>query len=488
MARGLKKIVRSETPTYSESEVVPLNPVENTPQTVGDLLRAKREEFGVDLREAADYLRVRYSYLLAIEEGRVDDLPGATYALGFVRAYADYLGLDGPAIVERYKDETAELGDDVRLVFPSPLPEGKVPSGAIILIAVLALILVYVGWVLFAQQNVKVADLVPALPEQFAALLGSDETPETPPAPATEPTADAVAETEPAPAQRPPEPETAAATLTEAVPDTPAQPAPDAAATQSAAPAAPSVDDGAAAPIATAPTETAPAQPQVAEPAPPAPVAPMPAEPAVAAPVETAPAETAEAPVTDRAPETADAVPPEATAPPAAVETASDAAAAETASDAATTTDTAAPEPPQTAATETTSPDPEPVAPPAEAVVATATETPAAMPLPPKPPALASATPRQYGSENTESRVVITARIDSWVEVRDPAGDKLLTRVLRAGDSYRVPDRTGLVMETGNAGGLEIAVDGEVIPDIGPRGAVRRGVALDAESLKAASR
>ena len=61
MARGLKKIVRSETPSYSESEVVPLNPVDSTPKTVGDLLRAKREEFGVDLREAADYLRVRYS-------------------------------------------------------------------------------------------------------------------------------------------------------------------------------------------------------------------------------------------------------------------------------------------------------------------------------------------------------------------------------------------------------------------------------------------
>ena len=60
----------------------------------------------------------------------------------------------------------------------------------------------------------------------------------------------------------------------------------------------------------------------------------------------------------------------------------------------------------------------------------------------------------------------------------------LLTRVLRAGDSYRVPDRPGLLMETGNAGGLEITVDSETIPDLGPKGAVRRGIALDADSLK----
>ena len=79
---------------------------------------------------------------------------------------------------------------------------------------------------------------------------------------------------------------------------------------------------------------------------------------------------------------------------------------------------------------------------------------------------------------------MIKARIDSWVQIRDPDGEKLLTRVLRAGDSFRVPDKPGLLMETGNAGGLEISVDGTVIPDIGPKGAVRRDVALDAAILK----
>ena len=71
------------------------------------------------------------------------------------------------------------------------------------------------------------------------------------------------------------------------------------------------------------------------------------------------------------------------------------------------------------------------------------------------------------------------------LELRDPQGELLLTRVLRAGDSFRVPDRSGLQLVTGNAGGLAISVDGAQVPDLGPVGAVRRGVELDPDSLKA---
>jgi hypothetical protein len=40
-------------------------------------------------------------------------------------------------------------------------------------------------------------------------------------------------------------------------------------------------------------------------------------------------------------------------------------------------------------------------------------------------------------------------------------------------------------MRTGNAGGLEIRVDGKAVPGLGPKGAIRHEVALDAEQLKA---
>ncbi len=72
-------------------------------ESVSDILLRAREEYGQDLRSVSDSLRTRYTYLLAIEEGRFNDLPGATYAVGFVRTYADYLGLDSEEIVRRFK-------------------------------------------------------------------------------------------------------------------------------------------------------------------------------------------------------------------------------------------------------------------------------------------------------------------------------------------------------------------------------------------------
>ena len=61
----------------------------------------------------------------------------------------------------------------------------------------------------------------------------------------------------------------------------------------------------------------------------------------------------------------------------------------------------------------------------------------------------------------------------------------MLTRILKPGDVYLVPNRVGIVMMTGNAGGMEILVDGEVLPPIGPAGAVRRNIALDPGALRA---
>jgi cytoskeleton protein RodZ len=91
--------------------------------------------------------------------------------------------------------------------------------------------------------------------------------------------------------------------------------------------------------------------------------------------------------------------------------------------------------------------------------------------------------PRVYGGSNDESRIVIRALQDSWVQVRDPQDAILLTRVLRAGDSYRVPNVTGLTLLTGNAGGIELEVDGVRLPPAGPPGSVRRSIALDPAQL-----
>ena len=61
-------------------------------ETVGRTLRLLWEEQGLDLRQISERLRIRYPYLEAIENSLFDELPGPTYALGFVKAYSEHLG------------------------------------------------------------------------------------------------------------------------------------------------------------------------------------------------------------------------------------------------------------------------------------------------------------------------------------------------------------------------------------------------------------
>ena len=56
-------------------------------------------------------LKIRKDHLEALEEDRLEALPGRTYAVGFVRSYADYLGLDAVHCVERFKAEIAGRSD-----------------------------------------------------------------------------------------------------------------------------------------------------------------------------------------------------------------------------------------------------------------------------------------------------------------------------------------------------------------------------------------
>ena len=73
------------------------------PPSLARLLREMRENLGHDLETVSADLRIRLVYLEAIETGRLEDLPGNVYVSGFLRAYSDYLGLNGEEIVHRFK-------------------------------------------------------------------------------------------------------------------------------------------------------------------------------------------------------------------------------------------------------------------------------------------------------------------------------------------------------------------------------------------------
>ena len=97
--------------------------------------------------------------------------------------------------------------------------------------------------------------------------------------------------------------------------------------------------------------------------------------------------------------------------------------------------------------------------------------------------------------QNTEAgqdkngNIILKATAEVWVEIRNERDEVILSEILTAGDRYSLPDseKEKFVMATGNAGGLEIVVDGRTLESLGAQGEVKRGIALEEEALKAFS-
>ena len=300
--RGFRLSSSRDSTSYDDNDGEPGSP----PSRVGSDLRAARERLGWTLPDLAAHLRIRLPFLQAIEEGRIGALPGNAYAVGFLRTYAQAVGLDPDEIARRFRAEAADVNRKTELSFPAPVPERGIPTGALILLGVVLVIGAYVGWYRMSGNSRPAAEPVAEVPARLAPL----------------------AEPRPQPG---------------------------------AAPPAPVNEPGALAAV----------------------VAPRPV---------------------------------------------------------------LAPE----------SPPPAQYGPP----------TPAAEPLP----------------EGT--RIVLRARLDAWMMVREKQGAVLLNRVMRAGESFPVPPKPLLLLTTGNAGRTEIMVDGAPAPALGNDGMIRRDVPLDPDALR----
>ncbi len=69
---------------------------ENEPadDSLGNVLKKRREEKGYSLNQASEILKIRVCFLSAIESDNLQALPGGIYTLGFLRNYVNFLGLD----------------------------------------------------------------------------------------------------------------------------------------------------------------------------------------------------------------------------------------------------------------------------------------------------------------------------------------------------------------------------------------------------------
>ncbi len=426
---------------------------------VGIELKMARERIGAARPELASRLRIREPYVRAIEEGRFGDLPGPVYAVGFIRSYADSVGLDGEDFVNRFRRETAARTDQTQLRFPAPEAESRLPSARLLAVSVFLVGAVYGGWYYLSNIDRSDVEQIPAVPKR---LLANDTS-------STAPT-DSGSAMVSSRAERDTRLKStkAASTLMTDNESAGATPAVEkirsaASARTSAAGAesgAPDVVEAAAATI-TEVTTSVMGQPQTLERSP-----------------DTLPQGSIKVVVIPPNPAEIEAHVEESLPPPS-LGGSNDIGAPETEIEAIALRKL------QQQPGRERSYDDRPSGVTVEAHNGGSEAAPTTEMLgADKPPVV----PQVYGNGSGKSRVILTARLDSWVQVVTEDNELLLTRILRAGDTYFVPNRPGLMLLTGNAGALEVTLDGRELPPIGPVGAVRRNVSLDPEHLLSAAR
>lgn len=115
--------------------------VKEAPRTLGLVFKTQRQNQKKSLEDAAEQLKIRKVFLQAIEEEQFDQLPGGVYTVGFIRTYAQYLGLNQDAIIEQLKDESfflpvqlTSVGDEQHFPTNRFVPSSMVIVGLFLLI------------------------------------------------------------------------------------------------------------------------------------------------------------------------------------------------------------------------------------------------------------------------------------------------------------------------------------------------------------------
>ena len=146
---------------------------------IGSSLREARLRQELDFPELEERTKIRPKYLRALEDERFDILPAPTYVKGFLRSYAEALGLDGQPFVDEYNSRFAVgSGDEEVIVRTRRVPvqrsnrrsarESHIAVLALLAIAVLTA-LVIAAWRFGGPEEEKVPGLVPqnqGLPQQ----------------------------------------------------------------------------------------------------------------------------------------------------------------------------------------------------------------------------------------------------------------------------------------------------------------------------------
>ena len=133
---------------------------------LGAVLRTAREAKGVELGRVERDTKIRVRYLAALESGEYRELPGSVYTKGFLRNYGLYLGLDPEYLIDLYRLESGAIRAERRSVTPPPRPLAPRRSRALV---------VTPGAVVAALLTVMVAALLYYFVREFVTFAGTPD-------------------------------------------------------------------------------------------------------------------------------------------------------------------------------------------------------------------------------------------------------------------------------------------------------------------------
>ncbi len=130
-------------------------------ESIGEKLKAAREEKGYSADQVARDTNIARRFILAMEEEDFDAFPGDTYLIGFLRNYADYLGLDPERIISLYRNMKIQ---------EQPIPMDELIRGKRKAPNIRLVLFISVGLVVLAGAGFGVYSFIQRAPETEPAL------------------------------------------------------------------------------------------------------------------------------------------------------------------------------------------------------------------------------------------------------------------------------------------------------------------------------
>jgi cytoskeleton protein RodZ len=140
--------------------------------SIGAGLRAIREFHGLDIEDLSQATRIRKSYLTAMEDMRLEDLPSRPFVIGYIRAYAKALQLDPEMAVAKFRLDVPE--EDTGLREPVGVRRTRDPRLTLFIVAGLFVVAGVAAWNI--AQHTSLADIT----QRFSTPVVPPKAPELP--------------------------------------------------------------------------------------------------------------------------------------------------------------------------------------------------------------------------------------------------------------------------------------------------------------------